>query len=119
MVINPYAVFVVARTTDGIAATTREDGRIGLPGGVVEHGEIPIDAAKREAYEEGWSLGGIDPEPIHKDYVDGRMVWWYMGRNPMPLESWMEQHRGITPISVSVSDIAASGFGNEFISDIA
>jgi 8-oxo-dGTP pyrophosphatase MutT (NUDIX family) len=57
---SPYAVFVVAFNEDGlVASTTRpydKTNKIGLPGGKVEKFETPIDAVRRESYEEGWDI---------------------------------------------------------------
>lgn len=49
-----YAVFVVVKYKDGYAATTRDKGAepIGLPGGKVDPGETPIQAAYRECKED-------------------------------------------------------------------
>ena len=52
----PWAVFIVGKVGDKYAATTRDDGRIGLPGGKVDVGESGKVAVMREATEEGWSF---------------------------------------------------------------
>ena len=80
---TPFAVFLVARTKGGYAATTRaadrgETGRIGLPGGKVDDGEIAIDALRRESAEEGWLLSSDAVlRLIHEQDVEGRPVAWY------------------------------------------
>lgn len=114
---SPFAVFVVAYTGDGYAATTRpldrgEEGKIGLPGGKVDPGESPLEAAKRECTEEGWSIKIINPEPIHKQMLNGKMIWWYRGVSPKMLSTYKEMHR-ITPIVATKQDIINSGNGNE------
>jgi hypothetical protein len=110
-----FAVFVVVRVGNGYAATTRTDGRIGLPGGKIDPGEQPLEAAKRESYEEGWNIDSIDAEPKHKAYVDGKEVWWFIGNGGSALTEYKEKYRGIKPIIVSIDDLIASGYGNEWI----
>lgn len=118
---TPFAVFVLAYTNNNlVAATTRakdknEEGRIGLPGGKVDQNENPVDAAYRESYEEGWNIENINPTPIHKDYINGKLIWWYMGYNPTKLSNYKEINR-IKPIEVTKEQIANSGYGNQFIS---
>lgn len=116
---TPFAVFVIAPVDEQIAATTRaadrnKSGRIGLPGGKVDPGESPVDAAYRESLEEGWQITKIQPEPIHTDMVEGKLIWWYMAESATMLKNYKEQHR-IKPILVSKEEIASSGYGNEFI----
>ena len=115
---SPFAVFVVAKLgSDLVAGTTRaadrnESDRIGLPGGKVDAGEDPVDAAIRESEEEGWKVEIVNTTPIHQDIVDGRVVWWYEGINPVKLKDYKEKNR-ITPISCRVEDVLKSGYGNE------
>ena len=77
---RPFAVFAIVEVEpDKFAATTRakdkgEEDRIGLPGGKVDPGEDPIEAVIRESEEEGWKITGVNPEIIHKDYIDNRLV---------------------------------------------
>jgi len=113
-----FAVFVVVRVGAGFAATTRTDGRIGLPGGKVDPNELPLEAVKREAYEEGWKLDSIDPEPRHRAYVEGKEVWWYVGNGGTALTEYKEKYRGIKPIVVSLEDLIASGYGNEWLKEL-
>lgn len=118
---SPFAVFVVAKLPNGkLAATTRakdtgEEGKIGLPGGKVDPGEDPLKAAYRESKEEGWKVYDVGLEPIHKDFVDGKEIWWYESSGADPLSDYNEKDRGIGPIEVEIDDIANSGFGNEFL----
>ena len=114
---KPFAVFILAPFKNGYAATTRpvdrgEGGQIGLPGGKVELNENPIDAAKRESMEEGWSIDIVDKTPFHTQLVDGNVVWWYRGVNPKMLNSFKEFGR-IFPVVASRDEIISSGFGNE------
>jgi hypothetical protein len=101
----------------GYAATTRptdcgEFGKIGLPGGKVDPGEDPVSAAEREALEEGWSLEINDDVPFYKQFVDGKMVWWYRGFNARKIISYKEKGR-IEPIVVTKDQVINSGYGNE------
>lgn len=109
---SPFAVFVLVPVDDGYAATTRANGRIGLPGGQVESGETPFDAAYREAEEEGWDIAGLDPSPIQKKPVDGRMVWWYRAGKAVKRKKFKEQGR-ITPFVATPEQIFNSGYGND------
>jgi 8-oxo-dGTP pyrophosphatase MutT (NUDIX family) len=114
-----FAVFVIAPTGGGLyAGTTRakdrgEGGRIGLPGGKVDLGEGPEEAAIREAAEEGWEVMG-PLEVVHTGLVDGRLVYWYRGIGAKKLEHFKEEGR-IEPIEVTLEELSMSGYGNEFL----
>lgn len=115
----PFAVVIVAPTDEGlIAATTRpnEPGRIGLPGGKVDPGETPLEALRRECHEEGWDVKIHDAaEPQHADYLDGKLVWWYVTDHiAAPMETYKDQHRMLT-IAVPYEAIANAGYGNEWL----
>lgn len=120
---KPFAVFIVAHAWDDdqifLAGTTRPDGSIGLPGGKVDQGESPVQAALREAAEEGWEIDEISHSPIHVAEVDGNVVHWFVATAaPMMSTEWKEKDRGINPIWLSVSEAAHSGFGNGFLSQV-
>jgi tRNA nucleotidyltransferase (CCA-adding enzyme) len=115
---SPFAVFVVYQYPDGkIAATTRPKDRIGddggvsygLPGGKVDPGEDPMDAAIRESEEEGWTVSGLTHK--HSALVQGKMVWWYLAMNAKPLKEYKEKYRGIKPVKISPNML--KGFGND------
>lgn len=112
------AVFVVVEIEPGIvAATTRaadrnEAGKIGLPGGKVDPGESLIQAAIREAYEEGWDVSDINDIPFYTQQVDEFQVYWFKAQTAVKLDNFKEMHR-IQPIMVSIEDIAKSGYGND------
>ena len=114
---SPFAVFVVAQTPDGAyAATTRpadrgEAGRIGLPGGKVDPGEDPVEAAYREAREEGWEIDSIDPKPFQDEVYNGKLILWFKGHKAKMLRNYKEQGR-IEPVAVSREQILQSGYGN-------
>jgi len=108
-----FAAFIVCRANSKeFCATTRDDGRIGLPGGKVEIGENPWDAAIREAKEEGWKVQLISKLPIHQQEVDGKKVQWFAATKVKKLLNFKEKGR-IKPITVSAQKILTSGFGNE------
>ena len=114
---SPFAVFVLSKANDGYAATTRaadrnEQGKIGLPGGKVDIGESPVEAATRESNEEGWQVDITNTTPIHKQLVDGKIVYWYAGENAVKLNNFKEKGR-ITPIVATIEQILSSGYGNE------
>jgi 8-oxo-dGTP pyrophosphatase MutT (NUDIX family) len=115
------AAFILAPTHGGIAATTRaadrgEAGRIGLPGGKVESGETPLQAAIREAREEGWEITRPHPEPVQvmisPEFAPGYIIYWYVAGKARRLDEYKEQGR-ITPIVVRPDDIVRSGYGND------
>lgn len=116
--IKPHAVFAIAIKDGLIAATTRpydNKSKIGLPGGKVDPGETPIQAVNRECQEEGWNIV-IEEEllPFHYQYVDGRMIHWYLsGDEPTILDDYKEKSAGIISVLVEVEELAKSGYGNE------
>jgi hypothetical protein len=118
--LNPFAVFVIVKFSDGkYAATTRpsdrvENEKIGLPGGKVDADENPMDAALREAEEEGWKVDNITGIAASK-MVNGKPIVWFYGNNAIPLSNYKEKSRGIIPIIVDEMTIANSGYGNDFI----
>lgn len=121
---SPFAVFLVGNVKgrkDLFAATTRakdrgESGKIGLPGGKVDIGETPIEAVKREAYEEGWKTTSEIIGPIHKSMVEGKMIWWFKTTDLEKLQSYKEDHR-ILNIERTLEEISKSGYGNEFLAN--
>lgn len=117
MVEKPYAVFVLSRLAQSpcfYAGTRRADGSKGLPGGKVDEGESPEDAALRESREEGWEVALLSRKPIHRQEVNGRMIWWFAGvaiqTCPVRVKDWS---RGIGPVTLTASEVELSGMGNE------
>lgn len=115
---SDHAAFVIALTPSGEwAATTRaadrgEAGRIGLPGGKLDPGELAMDAAIREAREEGWDIDPQSLSVVHYQYVDCRPVVWFVSSRPAVMrDDWAEQGR-ITPVAVTYDQLAGSGYGN-------
>lgn len=114
---KPFAVFVLVPLEIGYAATTRakdtgEEGKIGLPGGKVDENENPIQGVYREAKEEGWEVFDINPNPIQKKLVEGKMIWWYSAKYAKMLTNYKEKGR-ISPVIASKEQIKNSGYGNE------
>ncbi len=126
------AFLVMAYMRNGIlqmaGVTSRPDqiteGRpvLGFPGGHVEEGEEPIDAAIREAWEEGFEQvpkSLVNPYPIHYNpsVTSSRSgktyeVYWFLAMvEPRMLPDADRQERGIFPI-VSIPE-AFMGMGNE------
>ena len=114
-ILTPWAVFIVGKVGDKYAATTRDDGRIGLPGGKVDAGESGKVAVMREATEEGWSFPKeTNLTLIHQQDVEGKPIDWYMAdTTPSKLSEYKEKHRGIKPILITEEELRNSGFGNE------
>jgi len=111
----PFAVFILGKIGSKFCATTREDGRIGLPGGKLDLGETPENAALRESEEEGW----LFPKDtllnlIHKQNIDNKLVFWYKAnKSPKKLNEYKEKYRKILPILITKNQLKNSGFGNE------
>lgn len=62
MIIKQAAVVLLIDDNDSVLVVNRpKQNKFGLPGGKVEPGETPIDAAVRETYEET----GIDLDPFN------------------------------------------------------
>lgn len=113
----PFAVFVLAPVGNGYAATTRpadrgESGKMGLPGGKIDPNENVIDAAYREANEEGWQIINIDPIPIQKRVIDGKLILYYKAESAKILTDYKEKGR-IVPFVASAQQIKSSGYGND------
>lgn len=117
------ASFVVILINNMVCATTRLDNTIGLPGGLTEVNETPIQTALREAEEEGWEIDLTnDPKIIHllTDIVNDRVISWILiDSNAEIKEDYLEKSRGIKPILVSIDEIKKSGRGNDLAMDLA
>jgi hypothetical protein len=113
-----FAAFFVAkspRKPGKYAGTTRRDGKVGLPGGKVEAGETPLQAAVRESAEEGFLIVPICGTPIQTKIVDGKPVQWFSGIVIKQLENYKEKKGGIRNIYLTKKQVLESGFGNEFL----
>lgn len=117
------ASFVVILINNMVCATTRLDNTIGLPGGLTEVNETPIQTALREAEEEGWEIDLTnDPKIIHllTDIVNDRVISWILIDSTAEIkEDYLEKSRGIKPILVSIDEIKKSGRGNDLAIDLA
>jgi ADP-ribose pyrophosphatase YjhB (NUDIX family) len=109
-----FACFVIFKAGNLIAATTRDNGTVGLPGGKVDPGENPADCAIREANEEGWAVDLASREPVRVAEVDGKKVAWFLAKEAAPLTDYKEKARGIRPIWADISDVRKA-FGNHFL----
>lgn len=117
-----FASFVVVKLPDGkIAATTRpyeksKNKKIGLPGGKVEKGETPKQAAYRESKEEGWDVEKIG-DIIASKKVNGKIIVYYIGYGAKKLDDYIEKENDIEAIAVSIEEISNTGYGNDFIKE--
>lgn len=121
---NVFASFAVIFKDGMVCATTREDGRIGLPGGKRNIGEDPILTCIRESEEEGWGFRSISENPLLYliQPVDGKLIAWVLFNQDAEvekIENNKEKHRGIGPILVTFDEIKNSGFGNRLAIDLA
>lgn len=119
-----FASFAVIIKDGMICATTREDGRIGLPGGKCNIGESPLLTCIRESEEEGWGFHSIGENPLLYliQPVDGKLISWVLFNEDAEvemIENNKEKHRGIGPILVSFDEIKNSGFGNRLAIELA
>jgi 8-oxo-dGTP pyrophosphatase MutT (NUDIX family) len=119
-----FASFAVIVKNGMICATTREDGRIGLPGGKCDDSEDPILTCIREAEEEGWGFHSIGDDPLLYlvQPFDGKLIAWVLFDESAEVEKLTdhkEKHRGIEPILVSFEEIKNSGFGNQLAIELA
>ena len=104
---------MVIETRPGVfAATTRDDGTVGLPGGKAEHGESAYAAALREAREEGWLVTLASSLPIQVKGFNGFTVYWFKGAGAVRLTDYKERARGIRPVEITREQLLASGMGN-------
>jgi ADP-ribose pyrophosphatase YjhB (NUDIX family) len=107
-----FAAFAVAILPNGrIAGTTRPGGGVGLPGGKVEPGENPVQAAVREAAEEGWNVGGF-VHAVNDKLVDGKLVMWFSFERAERRAEWKERGR-VEPVELTLDELANSGMGND------
>jgi hypothetical protein len=103
------AIFVLCCLGDGyIAAVTRPDGSLGLPGGKIEKGEAPLAAAAREAREEGWQFEWLSTLAFHK--AKG-IVWVEAlpGTATMVAPRAEDAVRGIGPVKALAEALTSHG----------
>ena len=109
-----FAVFILARNNMGeIALVTRDNNKIGLPGGKVDRDENICQTALRESKEEGWNLKLIDNKPFHTQIIDGKICAWIKGEIIGKFLDYKEKSRGIKPFYGNIGQLATSGFNNE------
>ena len=129
---KPFAAFLLATPSSHanspraglyLCATTRavdrgEGGLLGLPGGKIDPGESPADAARREALEEGWALPtrAVLTE-AHRAQVDGHTVVWLRSDTPAVKRVNFKEKGRIMPIVLTINEVAYSGYGNEWLLD--
>lgn len=112
------AVFIIAETSpNAYAATTRpvdrgEGGKIGFPGGKVDPNETLIEAAVREACEEGWDVTIEDTAPVFIIERGDYRITWFKGVNPIQRTHYKEKGR-IVPVEATFEDLATPEFSND------
>jgi 8-oxo-dGTP pyrophosphatase MutT (NUDIX family) len=94
------SAFIICIKDDAVCATTRDKGiyPVGLPGGKVEKGETPLEAALRESKEEGWLFKDVNPTPIYEGFVEGNPVVFFYAKEGNQLAQYKEKYRGIKPV---------------------
>lgn len=106
-----FATFIISPSKDGIAAITRVEGGIGLPGGKIEKGENPIEAVKRESREEGWEITGPFIKIVDQ-FFEGRLIRWYGTTSESKRLKNFKEKGKIEPISITVSDLYDTKYYN-------
>lgn len=123
-----YAVFAYSLQGGGkVAAVTRPEGGIGLPGGKVEENETNIEALRRECEEEGWLINIKD---YAKPFFVGSLfrseagslpyetkIAYYKVDEALKLFEYKEKLR-IDNLFSSVKKIKKSGNGNELATEV-
>jgi ADP-ribose pyrophosphatase YjhB (NUDIX family) len=117
------ASFSVIIVDNKVCATTRDDGTIGLPGGLMENSETVIETCLRESEEEGWEINlkrNTQIIPFLTDIVDDRLITWVLFNTDAKAKvDYLEKERGILPILVDIEEIKNSGKGNSFAIELA
>jgi 8-oxo-dGTP pyrophosphatase MutT (NUDIX family) len=118
---NPYAVFLVGKTMNGLLATTTraadkgQQGQVGFPGGKVDPGETPEEACRRESTEEGWIIPNDAKFKIaHTSMFNNKLIMWLSTDAILTKMNGghKEEKRGIIPIESTYDDMANSVYGN-------
>ena len=101
---NIWAAFVVVGGPSHFACTTRPgqdwdeenilENQLAFPGGKLEPGESPREAALREAREEGFDVLGLENQPFHQAVLEnGKTVAWFAGESARILADYKEKGR--------------------------
>jgi ADP-ribose pyrophosphatase YjhB (NUDIX family) len=96
----------------------KKPGDFGTVGGKLDEGETALQAAKREANEEGWAIKGIHKKPIHiADSPKGKIVT-FAASGASKLYGHKERDREVHQITVSIDELANSHTHNSFLKHV-
>ena len=113
------AAFIIGFKGGLVAATTRPAGGIGLPGGKLEAGETPAQAALREAQEEGFIFPLETAQELvfhERAIVAGKQVEFFITATTPEITTKGFKEKGrITPIFTTPEILRATGMGNKCI----
>lgn len=118
---NPTTVAVVlAPHKDGWISSTRpidkreHPGAYGVVGGKLDPGETPLQAAIREAREEGWSVHDVAATPVHANYHGPHKIEYFVAEGAKKLRDYKEKYREVYPMTVTSEELARSHPVNTF-----
>lgn len=111
------AAFVLLQPGRGeLLAVTRPEGGWGLPGGGIDPGETPAQAAARELYEEtGLQVEHLEPVYRTQGHVGPVTIFWASGRVVGTLRS---SHEGVTAI-IREEAVIRSRYGDDVAAALA
>lgn len=118
---DAHAALVVAPYKGGWISSTRPidkrkfAGEFGLVGGKLDPGETAIQAAKREAKEEGWRVEGVVARPIHIKSSGSKKIVVFAAKSAKKLTDYVEKPREIHQLTVTKKELADSHEGNKFL----
>ena len=121
---DAWVANVIAPYKSGWIASLRpidkrtKPGDFGTVGGKLDEGETALQAAKREANEEGWAIKGIHKKPIYISETPKGKIVTFAASGASKLYGHKERDREVHQITVSLDELAKSHSHNGFISKI-